>query len=154
MIQTQLTNIVKHPVHRGDQGGMIRLPVPMEQPNEIGPPPFLNKTFDMVDDPATAEIVSWSRGGLSFSVWDPHVFSTNLLPRYFKHDNFSSFVRQLNTYVRILDSCFNLGTLWCICMFICSFFGCGVHLIFCHLGDFTLFFFPIRILIPLVMYLT
>ncbi|WOG87364.1 hypothetical protein DCAR_0206588 [Daucus carota subsp. sativus] len=82
----------------GDQGGMMRLPVPMEGLNEIGPPPFLNKTFDMVDDPATAQIVSWSRGGLSFSVWDPHVFSTKLLPRYFKHSNFSSFVRQLNTY--------------------------------------------------------
>lgn len=74
-------------------------PQPMEGLNEIVPPPFLNKTFDMVDDPTTDNIVSWSRGGHSFAVWDPHTFSINLLPRYFKHNNFSSFVRQLHTYL-------------------------------------------------------
>ncbi|KAG8485507.1 hypothetical protein CXB51_019067 [Gossypium anomalum] len=73
-------------------------PQPMEGLHDSGPPPFLTKTFDIVDDPSTNYIVSWSRGGSSFVVWDPHAFSTNLLPRYFKHNNFSSFVRQLNTY--------------------------------------------------------
>ncbi|GLU07598.1 hypothetical protein SLE2022_245510 [Rubroshorea leprosula] len=73
-------------------------PQPMEGLHDTGPPPFLTKTFDMVDDPNTNLIVSWSRGGSSFIVWDPHAFSTNLLPRFFKHNNFSSFVRQLNTY--------------------------------------------------------
>ncbi|CAI0434061.1 unnamed protein product [Linum tenue] len=56
----------------------------------------------MVDDPITNHVVSWSRGGTSFVVWDAHSFSTNLLPRFFKHNNFSSFVRQLNTYVSII----------------------------------------------------
>ncbi|XP_052185536.1 heat stress transcription factor A-6b-like [Diospyros lotus] len=73
-------------------------PQPMEGLHDVGPPPFLSKTFEMVDDPACDRIVSWSRGGYSFVVGDPHAFSTNLLPRYFKHNNFSSFVRQLNTY--------------------------------------------------------
>ncbi|XVE77829.1 hypothetical protein DITRI_Ditri13aG0093800 [Diplodiscus trichospermus] len=73
-------------------------PRPMEGLHDSGPPPFLTKTFDMVDDPNTNYIVSWSRGGSSFVVRDPHSFSTSLLPRYFKHNNFSSFVRQLNTY--------------------------------------------------------
>ncbi|CAK9136177.1 unnamed protein product [Ilex paraguariensis] len=77
---------------------MMPPPQPMEGLHDIGPPPFLTKTFDMVDDPTIDHIVSWGRGGQSFVVWDPHGFSTNLLPRYFKHNNFSSFVRQLNTY--------------------------------------------------------
>ncbi|KAH0981615.1 hypothetical protein GBA52_008792 [Prunus armeniaca] len=52
----------------------------------------------MVEDPSTDAIVSWSRAHNSFVVWDSHKFSTTLLPRYFKHGNFSSFIRQLNTY--------------------------------------------------------
>ncbi|KAK4482295.1 hypothetical protein RD792_009447 [Penstemon davidsonii] len=78
--------------------GVAPPPRPIEGLNDMGPPPFLTKTFDMVDDLSSNDIVSWNRGGQSFVVWDPHAFSTSLLPRYFKHNNFSSFVRQLNTY--------------------------------------------------------
>lgn len=73
-------------------------PKPMEGLHEMGPPPFLTKTFDVVEDPSTDSIVSWSGARNSFVVWDLHKFSTAILPRYFKHSNFSSFVRQLNTY--------------------------------------------------------
>jgi len=74
-------------------------PQPREGLHENGPPPFLTKTYDIVDDPSTNHIVSWSTGNNSFVVWDPQAFSIILLPRFFKHNNFSSFVRQLNTYV-------------------------------------------------------
>ncbi|XP_058105314.1 heat stress transcription factor A-2b-like [Magnolia sinica] len=82
----------------GDDASLMVLPQPMEGLHDVGPPPFLTKTFDMVDEPSTEQVVSWSREGNSFIVWDPHTFSMNLLPRHFKHSNFSSFVRQLNTY--------------------------------------------------------
>ncbi|XP_052189226.1 heat stress transcription factor A-5 isoform X2 [Diospyros lotus] len=63
-----------------------------------GPAPFLLKTYDMVDDSTTDEIVSWSPNKKSFVVWNPPEFARLLLPTYFKHNNFSSFIRQLNTY--------------------------------------------------------
>ncbi|XWS35190.1 hypothetical protein CRYUN_Cryun21dG0104800 [Craigia yunnanensis] len=63
-----------------------------------GPAPFLLKTYDMVDDSSTDEIVSWSSNKKSFVVWNPPEFARLLLPTYFKHNNFSSFIRQLNTY--------------------------------------------------------
>ncbi|CAL5416783.1 unnamed protein product [Camellia sinensis] len=63
-----------------------------------GPAPFLLKTYDMVDDSNTDEIVSWSSNNNSFVVWNPPEFARVLLPTYFKHNNFSSFIRQLNTY--------------------------------------------------------
>lgn len=64
-----------------------------------GPAPFLLKTYDMVEDRSTDEIVSWSSTRSSFVVWNPPEFARLLLPTYFKHNNFSSFIRQLNTYV-------------------------------------------------------
>jgi len=61
-------------------------------------PPFLTKTYEMVDDSSSDSIVSWSQSNKSFIVWNPPEFSRDLLPRFFKHNNFSSFIRQLNTY--------------------------------------------------------
>ncbi|CDY34229.1 BnaA01g24460D [Brassica napus] len=73
-------------------------PQPIEGLHESGPPPFLTKTYDLVEDSRTNHVVSWSQANNSFIVWDPESFSMTLLPIFFKHNNFSSFVRQLNTY--------------------------------------------------------
>ncbi|URE14736.1 heat stress transcription factor, partial [Musa troglodytarum] len=63
-----------------------------------GPAPFLVKTHQMVEDNVTDDVISWGETGTSFVVWKPVEFARDLLPVHFKHNNFSSFVRQLNTY--------------------------------------------------------
>uniref|UniRef100_A0A804MNV1 Heat shock transcription factor 1 n=1 Tax=Zea mays TaxID=4577 RepID=A0A804MNV1_MAIZE len=63
-----------------------------------GPAPFLSKTHQMVEERGTDEVISWAEQGRSFVVWKPVELARDLLPLHFKHCNFSSFVRQLNTY--------------------------------------------------------
>ncbi|CDP09538.1 unnamed protein product [Coffea canephora] len=64
------------------------------------PPPFLLKVYDIVKNPETESIISWSSSGTSFIVWDPHRFVAEVLGKYFRHNNFASFICQLNTYVK------------------------------------------------------
>lgn len=80
--------------HDCDQKGML-----LEYVRKSSPPPFLLKTYMLVEDLATDEVVSWNSDGTGFVVWQPAEFARDLLPTLFKHSNFSSFVRQLNTYV-------------------------------------------------------
>ncbi|KAG8738614.1 stress-responsive transcription factor hsf1 [Ceratobasidium sp. 414] len=61
-------------------------------------PAFLNKLYNMVNNPDTDELVRWSDEGDSFFIPSHERLSKELLPRFFKHGNFSSFVRQLNMY--------------------------------------------------------
>ncbi|KAK4435286.1 Heat stress transcription factor B-2b [Sesamum alatum] len=68
------------------------------EPQRSVPTPFLTKTYQLVDDPSIDDFISWNEDGTSFIVWRPAEFARDLLPKYFKHNNFSSFVRQLNTY--------------------------------------------------------
>ncbi|XP_074587409.1 uncharacterized protein LOC141843253 [Curcuma longa] len=80
----------------GDDGE--KNPQPLEALRVAPIPPFLSKTYELVDDPDLDSILSWAPTGRSFVVWDPLEFARTVLPRHFKHNNFSSFVRQLNTY--------------------------------------------------------
>jgi hypothetical protein len=96
--------VVKREVKAEKMEEALAWPRPMEGLGEAGPAPFVAKTYEMVADAATDAVVSWAERGSSFVVWDPRALAAGVLPRFFKHANFASFVRQLNTYVRIIIS--------------------------------------------------
>ena len=61
---------------------------------------FLVKLYDIFSTPAfsEAQYCAWSECGSKIVVHDVSGFQLNVLPSYFKHNNFNSFVRQLNMY--------------------------------------------------------
>ncbi|KAL3627640.1 Flocculation suppression protein [Castilleja foliolosa] len=62
-------------------------------------PPFLLKIHDMLENNTTNwSVISWTCNGTSFVITNPHSFSDNVLPMYFRHNNFQSFIAQLNSY--------------------------------------------------------
>ncbi|TNN42450.1 Heat shock factor protein 1 [Liparis tanakae] len=65
-------------------------------------PAFLTKLWTLVEDPVqssdTEPLICWSPSGTSFHVFDQARFSKEVLPKFFKHSNMASFIRQLNMY--------------------------------------------------------
>ncbi|XP_071355889.1 heat shock factor protein 1 isoform X2 [Trachinotus anak] len=61
-------------------------------------PAFLTKLWTLVEDPDTDPLICWSPSGTSFHVFDQGRFSKEVLPKFFKHNNMASFIRQLNMY--------------------------------------------------------
>lgn len=102
-----------------------------QSPRTKNPAPFLLKTFDLVEqgdgdeeEYGKQKIVSWNGDGTGLIVWSPAEFSELMLPRFFKHNNFSSFIRQLNTYVSTTD-------IIVLCYFMTSMFR-YLHIFFQH----------------------
>uniref|UniRef100_W5NBM9 HSF-type DNA-binding domain-containing protein n=1 Tax=Lepisosteus oculatus TaxID=7918 RepID=W5NBM9_LEPOC len=59
---------------------------------------FVSKLWTLVDNSDTNDTICWSLNGMNFRIIDEQKFTEEILPRYFKHNNLSSFVRQLNMY--------------------------------------------------------
>lgn len=59
-------------------------------------PAFLSKLWTLVEDRKYDELIAWDQSGFSFHVFDQTRFAREILPRFFKHNNMASFIRQLN----------------------------------------------------------
>lgn len=62
------------------------------------PTSFLQKTYDILDNEDLERIIAWNDAGTLFLVKNVTEFCEQVLPVYFKHCNYASFVRQLNMY--------------------------------------------------------
>ncbi len=54
--------------------------------------------LSFLDESKNTELIRWSDRGDSFVVLDEDEFAKTLIPELFKHNNYASFVRQLNMY--------------------------------------------------------
>ncbi|KAM3143300.1 hypothetical protein pb186bvf_004632 [Paramecium bursaria] len=73
----------------------------MSQPGPFSTPAFIIKLYDILDDqnrPQFEHIIRWSEDGEYFIVLKPKMMEQEVLLHYFKHNHFSSFLRQLNMY--------------------------------------------------------
>ncbi|KAI1364698.1 hypothetical protein F5Y08DRAFT_328544 [Xylaria arbuscula] len=61
-------------------------------------PPFVQKLNSFLEESKNTELIRWSEKGDSFIVLDEDEFAKTLIPELFKHNNYASFVRQLNMY--------------------------------------------------------
>ena len=61
-------------------------------------PSFLAKLWDMLDDDANAHVIVWDPTGVMFAVNSPKQMGAQILGKYFRHNNFASFQRQLNYF--------------------------------------------------------
>ncbi|KAL2020122.1 hypothetical protein VTK56DRAFT_8727 [Thermocarpiscus australiensis] len=61
-------------------------------------PPFVQKLSSFLDESRNTDLIRWSDKGDSFIVLDEDEFARTLIPELFKHNNYASFVRQLNMY--------------------------------------------------------
>ena len=59
---------------------------------------FLSKLHDILSDTIYNEIIHWDADGKRIIIADVIELSNLILPKFYKHHNYSSFVRQLNMY--------------------------------------------------------
>ncbi|OMJ82418.1 hypothetical protein SteCoe_16894 [Stentor coeruleus] len=59
---------------------------------------FIVKIYDILNNKTYENIIKWTNQGKAFEIIYLPAFMNEILPTYFKHKNFSSFIRQLNMY--------------------------------------------------------
>ncbi|CAD8102750.1 unnamed protein product [Paramecium sonneborni] len=59
-------------------------------------PSFLLKLYEILESKQTA--IRWNKEGTTFQILDLSQLTEQIMPQYFKHRNYQSFLRQLNMY--------------------------------------------------------
>ena len=59
---------------------------------------FLIKLYEILGKEEYSKIIHWNQNGSYIVITNIHALSKKILPIYFNHQNYSSFVRQLNMY--------------------------------------------------------
>ena len=59
---------------------------------------FLLLLYDILNDSFCKEFIHWNSEGSGIIIDNINNFCKNILPKYFNHNNYSSFIRQLNIY--------------------------------------------------------
>ena len=72
---------------------------------------FITKLWTILNDTNFSKFLIWGKDGTTFLVLNQEEFSGNVLPQIFKHNNFASFVRQLNLYgFNKVNRCYHKST--------------------------------------------
>ena len=77
--------------------------------------PFVAKAYEIFGTEAFSSHCSWNEAGDTIVVKDVAKFSSEILPKFFKHSNFQSFVRQLNivSHVgKVTKASDNISSVW------------------------------------------
>ena len=59
---------------------------------------FLLQLYSILEEDKYKDIIHWGDNGKYFVIENAHDFAEKILPNYYNHNNYSSFVRQLNMY--------------------------------------------------------
>ena len=82
---------------RSDACDQERAPKSYRKDEESGQSLFLTKAHALISS-CPAEIGGWTDDGSSFVIHDVDLFAKTIIPTVYKHNNWASFVRQLNFY--------------------------------------------------------
>jgi len=59
---------------------------------------FVDKVFELVNDPSMSDVIRWSDDGSSFVISNEDKLVNQVFPELFKHNSMDSFIRQLHHY--------------------------------------------------------
>jgi hypothetical protein len=64
-------------------------------------PNFLLKLYQILEKDEYSNVIEWGENGKYFVVKNLNEFTDKVCPKFFKHNNFSSFVRQVSYIINL-----------------------------------------------------